>query len=128
MGKFSMYLLKMIHRNPAFRTFCLALSVASLNPVFAQTTVTPLVTESERPAIQLDATIKAKTLQFQSLPEINVNVGEWTSERKNLPETLESGKVYKNIEVHTTLTSPLRIETEPSIQDANSKERNGTQQ
>jgi hypothetical protein len=57
---------------------------------------------ADRPDIELGASVKAKKLRFEQVPETDDRyVGESSSvtERTNLPEEVEPGVTYENVEV-----------------------------
>jgi hypothetical protein len=60
----------------------------------------------ERPDIEMGARVKAKRLRFERVPETEVEFfGDHLadsvsgSERKNLPEEVEPGRTYEDVEV-----------------------------
>jgi hypothetical protein len=60
----------------------------------------------ERPDIEIGASVKAKRLRFSKKPETDVRVetrpdgeGGSSSERENLPETVEPGVTYRDVQV-----------------------------
>jgi hypothetical protein len=60
----------------------------------------------ERPDIEMGARVKAKRLRFKRAPETDVeftgepeHASESGSERKNLPEEVEPGVTYRDVEV-----------------------------
>jgi hypothetical protein len=57
---------------------------------------------AERPDIEVGAAVKAKKLRFKRVPETDVRWTEGarsTSERRNLPEEVEPGVTYRDVEV-----------------------------
>jgi hypothetical protein len=55
-----------------------------------------------RPDIELGATVKAKRLRFERAPETDVELeGDWEThhERRNLPDEVEPGVTYREVEV-----------------------------
>ena len=60
----------------------------------------------ERPDIEMGARVKAKRLRFERVPETEVVFwgdpepdSESGSERKNLPDEVEPGRTYEDVEV-----------------------------
>jgi hypothetical protein len=60
----------------------------------------------ERPDVEIGARVKAKRLRFKRVPETEVRFSgepdhdsESGSQRKNLPEEVEPGVTYRNVEV-----------------------------
>jgi hypothetical protein len=60
----------------------------------------------ERPDVEMGARVKAKRLRFKRVPETEVQFpgepepdSESGSERKNLPEEVEPGVTYRDVEV-----------------------------
>jgi hypothetical protein len=58
------------------------------------------------PDIEMGARVKAKRLRFKEVPETEVEFSgepepesESGSDRKNLPEEVEAGKTYRDVEV-----------------------------
>jgi hypothetical protein len=57
---------------------------------------------TDRPDIELGAAVKAKKLRFKRVPETDVRWTDGarsTSERRNLPEEVEPGVTYRDVEV-----------------------------
>jgi len=57
---------------------------------------------TDRPDIELGASFKAKELRFDEVPDTDVRyVGDSSSvqERTNLPDEVEPGVTYRNVEV-----------------------------
>jgi hypothetical protein len=75
--------------------------------------VTPRHSDEQRPAdVEIGAAVRARRLRFRRKPETRVEFtaesageldlpieAETRSERKNLPEEVEPGKVYRDVEV-----------------------------
>ena len=58
--------------------------------------------KAERPDIELGAAVKAKKLRFEHVPDTDVRyVGDSSSvtERTNLPDEVEEGVTYRDVEV-----------------------------
>jgi hypothetical protein len=57
---------------------------------------------ADEPDIEIGAVVKAKRLRFHKKPETEVRVegdGGSGSERENLPDTVEPGVTYRDVEV-----------------------------
>jgi hypothetical protein len=61
---------------------------------------------SERPDVEMGARVKAKRLRFKHVPETGVEFhgepdidSDSGSERKNLPDEVEPGVTYRDVEV-----------------------------
>ena len=57
---------------------------------------------TDRPAIEIGAAFKAKKLCFKEVPETEVRFSDGsrpTSERTNLPDEVEPGVTYRDVEV-----------------------------
>jgi len=57
---------------------------------------------ADEPDIEIGAVVKAKRLRFHKKPEAEVHVegdGGSGSERENLPDTVEPGVTYRDVEV-----------------------------
>ena len=57
---------------------------------------------ADEPDIEIGAVVKAKRLRFRKKPETEVRVegdGGSGSERENLPDTVEPGVTYRDVEV-----------------------------
>ena len=69
----------------------------------------------ERPDVEIGARVKAKRLRFERVPETDVEFsgepehdsGSHT-ERKNLPEKVEPGVTYRDVEVWWLAAAKLR--------------------
>jgi hypothetical protein len=58
--------------------------------------------KNDRPDIEIGAALKAKKLRFKRVPKTEVRWSEDAgaeSERKNLPDQVEPGKTYRDVEV-----------------------------
>ena len=67
----------------------------------------------ERPDVEMGARVKAKRLRFRRVPETGVEFSgdvdsESGSERKNLPEEVEPGVTYRDVEVRWRAAAKLR--------------------
>jgi hypothetical protein len=61
----------------------------------------------ERPDVEMGARVKAKRLRFKKVPKTGVEFhgepdieSDSGSERKNLPDEVEPGVTYRDVEVH----------------------------
>ena len=55
-----------------------------------------------RPDIEVGAKVKAKSLRFEQAPETDVEVeghSESEQERRNLPDEVEPGVTYRDVEI-----------------------------
>jgi len=58
--------------------------------------------KTDHPDIEIGARVKAKKLRFKQVPETDVRFSDGsrpTSERKNLPDKVEPGVMYRDVEV-----------------------------
>ena len=58
--------------------------------------------KTDRPDIEIGAAVKAKKLRFKRVPKTDVRWTEGSggeSERKNLPDKVEPGVTYRDVEV-----------------------------
>ena len=57
--------------------------------------------KTDRPDIEIGAAVKAKKLRFRHVPNTDVRWSEGgaRSERKNLPDQVEPGVTYRDVEV-----------------------------
>jgi hypothetical protein len=91
-----------------------ALSCADAPETIAAPPAEPARVTPTGPELELVATVKARALKFDQVPEVNVVfVGNgarrtvWKTERVNLPARPEAGTVYKDVEVRLTITSDV---------------------
>ena len=69
--------------------------------------------EADHPDIEIGARVKAKKLRFEQVPQTEVRFSDGsrpTSERRNLPDEVEPGVTYRDVEV--TWHAQARIEEE----------------
>jgi hypothetical protein len=66
------------------------------------------------PDVEMRVHVRAKELRFERVPPVELSAhanapahAEHESERRNLPDHVEAGKTYRNIEVHWRLTAHL---------------------
>jgi hypothetical protein len=70
----------------------------------------------EIPDVEIDAAVKAKRLRFDSVPETEVQIhGDERSfsesERENLPEEVEPGVEYRDVEVRWRAAAHLDVQS-----------------
>jgi hypothetical protein len=78
--------------------------------------------EPERePDVEMAATVRAKELRFECKPEVEIGAhadspasAELVSERTNLPDEVEPGVTYRNIEVRWRLAARLKDPPPPA--------------
>ena len=61
-----------------------------------------MLRKTDEPDIEVGAAVKAKKLRFKSVPDTDVRLSDGSrpkSERKNLPDKVEPGVTYRDIEV-----------------------------
>ena len=79
--------------------------------------------------IEAGATVKAKKLRFESVPEAEVRFpgsdeersGSHT-ERENLPEEVEPGITYRDVKVRWDAGAAVRVEVAPEVAEAMAEE------
>jgi hypothetical protein len=79
--------------------------------------------------IEAGATVKAKKLRFESVPETEVRFpgsdeersGSHT-ERENLPEEVEPGVTYRDVKVRWEAGAAVRAEVAPEVAEAMAEE------
>jgi hypothetical protein len=100
--------------DPTLIALAVALACADAPTTIAA--VAPAGGEPARtgPELELVATVRAKTLQFEDVPKVDVvfhGNGQrktvWKTERVNLPAKPEPGVVYRDVVVRLTITSDL---------------------
>ena len=86
--------------------------------------------EAPPPAeVEVGATVKAKKLRFESVPETEVRFpgsdeersGSHT-ERENLPEEVEPGVTYRDVKVRWDAGAAVRVEIAPEVAEAMAEE------
>ena len=85
--------------------------------------------EAPAPEIEAGATVKAKKLRFESVPETEVRFpgsdeersGSHT-ERENLPEEVEPGVTYRDVKVRWEAGAAFRAEVAPEVAEAMAEE------
>jgi hypothetical protein len=87
--------------------------------------------KDEAPAAEIEAgaTVKAKKLRFESVPETEVRFpgsdeersGSHT-ERENLPEEVEPGVTYRDVKVRWEAGAAVRAEVAPEVAEAMAEE------
>jgi hypothetical protein len=90
----------------------LALALACLDaPVVASPAA---AAEAAGPTVELVATVEARTLRFERVPELaalfrggDPGTTTWRAERVNLPRHPVAGVTYRDVSVRVTLTTPL---------------------
>jgi hypothetical protein len=87
----------------------LALALACLDPP-----ATSAAPESAGPSVELVATVQARALRFERVPELaalfrggDPGTTAWRAERVNLPRHPVAGVTYRDVTVRVTLTTPL---------------------
>jgi hypothetical protein len=68
---------------------------------------------SDKPDIEIGATVKAKKLRFRRVPETEVRASDGSrpaSERRNLPDEVEPGVTYRDVEVRWHAEANARSE------------------
>lgn len=73
--------------------------------------------EARQPDVAITATVRARELRFSRVPEVRVtfrgsvngveNATVWTTDRQNLPETVQPHVTYRDIGIRLTITSTL---------------------
>jgi hypothetical protein len=76
---------------------------------------------AERPDIEIGAAVRAKHLRFHSAPETEVTLhGDERSgsgsERRNLPEEVEPGVDYRDVEVRWGAAAYMNVEEAPEVE------------
>ena len=61
------------------------------------------------PDVEIGAVVKAKSLRFKEVPDVEVDADESGSERENLPDEVEPGVTYRDVRVRWRAAS--RIES-----------------
>jgi hypothetical protein len=74
----------------------------------------------EIPDIEIGAKVEAKRLRFEREPETEVTLhGDWRShtesERENLPEEVEPGVEYRDVEVRWGAAAYIDVEEAPEV-------------
>jgi hypothetical protein len=85
--------------------------------------------EAPAPEIEAAATVKAKKLRFERVPETEVRFpgsdeersGSHT-ERENLPDEVEPGVTYRDVKVHWGAGAAFRAEVAPEVAEAMAEE------
>lgn len=85
----------------------IALAVA-----LATAQATPEVTPSVWPDVGIFATVRARELRFEEVPDVEVRFrgnGEtvWKTDRENLPDEVQPRVLYRDIGICLTITSTL---------------------
>jgi hypothetical protein len=69
---------------------------------------------NREPDVEMAARVRAKELRFECKPQVELGAHanapatvEHTSERDNLPDEVEPGKTYRNVEVRWRLAARL---------------------
>ncbi len=73
---------------------------------------------SDRPDIEMRASVKAKELRFEEVPETDVRyVGDSSSvtERTNLPDEVEPGVTYRDVEVRWHSEARIAVEVDDDV-------------
>jgi hypothetical protein len=76
------------------------------------------------PDVEIQATVKAKTVRFEQVPQVKVQFGggpnrdtQWTGQRHNLPTPVRAGVTYRNVSastrIRTHLLDPKPLEAVP---------------
>lgn len=91
-----------------------ALACADAPEAVAAPPAAPSGVKAAGPELELVATVRAKSLEFDEVPKVNVvfkGNGKrrtvWKTERVNLPAHPEPGVTYKDVEVRLTVTSDV---------------------
>jgi hypothetical protein len=76
--------------------------------------------KGEIPDIEIGAAVRAKGLRFESAPETEVMLhGDWRShtesERGNLPDEVEPGVEYRDVEVRWGAAAYVDVEEAPEV-------------
>ena len=89
---------------------CLAVMAQAQQPA-------PQPAAAAQPDIAITARVKAKSLRFTVVPNVNVtftgslngvkNVTVWKTDRENLPEKVQPNVTYRDIGIRLTITSTL---------------------
>jgi hypothetical protein len=79
--------------------------------------------------IEAGATVKAKKLRFESVPETEVRFpgsdeehSDSHTERENLPEEVEPGVTYRDVKVRWDAGAAVRVEVAPEVAEAMAEE------
>ena len=85
--------------------------------------------EPQNPDIALDAGVKMRELRFDKVPDPGVcfrgntrRDSEWQSRRKNLPEEVSEGVVYRDAGVRLRIASEI-VGSDPDYQNNSDSER-----
>jgi hypothetical protein len=93
--------------NPVTIALALALATAQATPQ-----ATPQAAPSVRPDVAIFATVRARELRFEEVPDVEVRFrgnGEtvWKTDRENLPDEVQPRVLYRDIGIRLTITSTL---------------------
>jgi hypothetical protein len=79
--------------------------------------------------IEVGATVKAKKLRFERVPETEVRFPDSDeersgshTERENLPDEVEPGVTYRDVKVRWKAGAAVRVEEAPEVADAMAEE------
>ena len=79
--------------------------------------------KAKRPDIEIGAAVKARKLRIDSVPDSDTRYeGDWTSvsERKNLPDEVEEGVTYSDVEIRWDVKARME---ERQLEDRGKKPR-----
>ena len=114
----------MLRFRPLIAHILIAYAIAAATPA-----VPPANTE---PDVALLATVHAKQLQFDVVPDVKVtfpdqakNQTVWHSDRTNLPQQVQPHVIYRDIGIRLTITSTLP-DIEKIVDEALAPETNQT--
>jgi hypothetical protein len=101
--------------DATFIALAVALSCAGApDAVAAPPPAEPSQAPAAGPELELQATVRAKSLRFEEVPKVNVvfrgNAPRrtmWKTERVNLPAHPEAGVTYRDVQVRLTITSDI---------------------
>lgn len=69
----------------------------------------------QQPDIEIHATVKAKTVKFEQVPNVRVTFPgdsqkdtKWEGSRKNLPRPVKAGVTYRDVSATTSIRSTFR--------------------
>jgi hypothetical protein len=99
--------------DPTLIALAVALAVSPAPPV-VESAPGETAPATEEPQLELVATVRAKSIVFEKVPQVNVTfTGNgprrtfWKTERSNLPARVEPGVVYRDVTVRLTVTSTM---------------------
>lgn len=93
-------------------SFSLSFLIFFTIPLYAQTTNNSDKVDEKKADVSITAKVEAKELKFEVVPNPKVDFPgttgrktEWSSERKNLPESVEPNVIYRDIGIKLKIVS-----------------------